>query len=173
MTTNGRTVNGTKPEDLLSSLINLGKDVLDGCQEAIDRAMNQSMAIKEAEAKFGTPGTAGIDVRHEGLLRRENPQDRKRYEALKANRDRKILSARHINDLGGFAVNGQKYVMNVAEHLSDVTDALPEHLQPLGRTLTKASVQVLSGALVECLKFNAEMGFQEIAQATLPGQQQQ
>jgi hypothetical protein len=34
-------------------------------------------------------------------------------------------------------------------------------------------VQVLSGAYIECLKFNAETGFLEIAEATKPGQHRQ
>jgi hypothetical protein len=157
MTTNGRVVEGkgTKPEAPLGSLINTGKDVLHGYQEAIDQAIKKSMAIREAEAKFGTPGTAGIEVRHEGVLRWENPQDRKRYDALKANRDRAILTARHLNDLGGFAAD------------------LSDDLQPIGELLTNVSMKVLTGTYTECLKFLTEMGFQEIAQATKPEQQQQ
>jgi DUF1680 family protein len=175
MTTNGSRggQNGTKPQNPRGSLIDLGKDVMNGFAADIDRAMEESTAIREAEAKFGSPGAAGIEVRREGLRQRENPEDRKRKNALKANRDRKVLSAHHLNDLGGLVVTGEKFVLDVAEHLSDVTDNLPDHLQPLGQTLTKAGVQILSGALIELVKFNAEMGFLEITEATKPGQHRQ
>ena len=174
MTTNGRgtTGRGAKPQDPLGSFKNLGEDVWEGYQEEIDQALEESLAIQEAEAKFGSPGAADIYVRREGWLQRENPDDRRRANALKANRDRKVLSAHHLNDLGGLAVTGEKFVLDVAEHLSDVTDNLPNHLQPLGKALTKASVQILSGALIESLKHNAERGSQEIDQATKPKQQQ-
>jgi hypothetical protein len=176
MTTNGSRggQKGTKPQDPLGSLIDLGKDVISGFAADIDRAMEQSTAIRAAEAKFGAPGVADIEVRHEGFLNlRENAEDRKRKNALKANRDRKVLSAHHLNDLGGLVVTGEKYVLDVAEHLSDVTDNLPDHLQPLGQTLTKAGVQILSGTFIELVKFNAEMGTLEITEATKPGQHRQ
>lgn len=170
-TTNGRVGKGTKPEDPLGAFKSLGKDILDGFDAAIDEAMNKSLAVREAERKFGAPGTAGIEVRQEGhIFRRENPEDRKRADALKANRDRKTLSAEHIKDLGAYAVAGETYVLDIAEYLSDKTDTLPGHLQPLGQTLTKASVQIVSTAYIESLKHNAEMGFLEITAATQPGQ---
>jgi hypothetical protein len=108
MSTNGKVgeEKRTKSQDPLESLFDLGEDVVHGFEAAVERALNKSQAIKEAEAKFGSSGIADIDVRHEGWLRREDPEDRKRADALKANRDRKILSAHHINDLGGFAVSG-------------------------------------------------------------------
>jgi hypothetical protein len=175
MSTNGRVGGGkrTKAKDPLDSLIDLGKDVINGFAADVDRAMEESTAIREAEAKFGSPGAAGIEVRREGLLQRENAEDRKRANALKANRDRKVLSAHHLNDLGGLVVTGEKFVLDVAEHLSDVTDNLPDHLQPLGQTLTKAGIQILSGTLIELVKFNAETGIREITEATKPGQHRQ
>jgi hypothetical protein len=175
MTTNWRVVNGngTKPEDPLGAFKNLGKDLLEDYQATIDQALNKGMAIREAEAKFGSPGTPGIKVRREGLLRRENPEDRKRADTLKANRDRQILTAHHVKDVGQFIASGQKFVMDVAVHLRETTADLPDDLQPLGMTLTKASLQILSGTFIESAKFNAEMGLQEITQATMPGQQQQ
>jgi hypothetical protein len=179
MTNNGRIGerNGTKPEDPLGSLINTGNDVLNGYQAAIEQAINKSMAIREAEAKFATPGTAGIEIRQasvfQGFLRREDPEDRKRYEALKANRDRGYLTADHLKGLGGFIVNGQQYVMDVVERLTEVTADLPDELQPIGELLTNASTKILAGSYTECLKFLAERGFQEIDQATKPGQRQQ
>jgi hypothetical protein len=175
MTNNGRTVNekGTKPEDPLSFLINMGKAILDGYDAAIDEAINKSMAIREAEAKFGNPGAAGIEMRHEGLFRRENPQDRKRYEAWKANRDRGYLTADHIKILGGFAAKGQEFVLDVGEHLIQDAHNRPAEVQPIAATLTNASMKILAAAYAESLKFLAERGFQTVDQATPPGQQQQ
>jgi hypothetical protein len=176
MTTNGNVGvgKGTKSEDPLGAFKNLGKTILDGFDAAIDEAMNKGLAIQEAERKFGTAGTAGIDVRQEGhIFRRENPEDRERADALKANHDRKVLSAHDINELGGLAVAGQTYVLDVAKYLSDVTDNLPDHLRPLGETLTKASVQIIGTKLVESLKYNAEMGQLEISNATTPRQRRQ
>jgi hypothetical protein len=176
MTTNWRVVNGkgkeSKPEDPMRSLINLGKDVLHGFAADIDRAVNKSMAIREAEA-FGNPAKGNIEVRREGLLQRENPEDRERANALKANRDRGVPTADHLKLLGGFVANGEKFVLDVGTHLTEVTNDLPDALQPVGEVLTNASMKILSGAYVESLKFLAERGFQTINQATPPGQHQQ
>jgi hypothetical protein len=178
MTTNGR-VGGrkrTKAKDPLDSLIDLGEDILDGYEAAIEQAIEKSMAIREAEAKFGNPGSAGIEVRQgsifQGLLRRENPEDRKRYEALKANRDRGYLTADHLKILGGFGANGQRFILDVVEHLVEDTHTRPAEVQPIAETLTNASTKIISAAYAESLKFLAERGFQEINQATSPGQQQ-
>jgi hypothetical protein len=175
MTTNGRdtTRNGTKPQDPLEYLKHMGKDVMHGFDAAVDRVMNKSRAIKEAEAKFGIPGASDIEVRFEGLLHRKNPEDSKRYEAKKANRDRGVLTADQLKLLGGFAANGQKYVLDVGTHLTEITNALPEELQPVGETLTNASLKILSMSYIESLQFLAERGFQTIDQATPPGQYQQ
>jgi hypothetical protein len=178
MTTNGKAVdweiidgNRAKPEDLLEEVITQGKAAVDDFAADIERAVNKSMAIREAET-FGAPGKAGLKVRREGLLRRKNPEDEKRYEALKANYDRAVLSARHISNLGGFAANGEQFVLDVVTHLTEVTNALPDEVQPVGEVLTKATTKILSASYVESLQLNAEMGFQEIAQATRPRQQQ-
>jgi hypothetical protein len=180
MTTNGHKVNwervpeqGDSPKDPLWFLKDTAKGMKDDYHQMVARAMEKSQAIREAEVKFGTPGMAGIAVRREGITRRVNPEDRERENALKANRDRKVLSAHDLNDLGGLAVTGQKFVLDVAEELSDHTDNLPAHLQPLGEALTQVSVQVLSAKYIEQLKFNAEMGNRQIAQATTPKQPQQ
>jgi hypothetical protein len=176
MTTNGNGVNwrpaegnGTKPEDPLWFLKNTGKTITEDYQAAIDLALAKTQAMREAEAKFGSPGTAGIEVRHDqGLLHRENPEDRKRADALKKNRDREILTARHINDLGGYIAKGEEYVMDVGKHLNRVTADLPVELQELGTTLTIAGMKILSASFIEGAKMNAEMGMQEISQATKP-----
>jgi hypothetical protein len=174
MTTNWRVVNGngTKPEDPVDSVINTGKDVLHVFAAEIDRAVNKSMAIREAET-FGTPGRADVKVRREGFLRRENPEDRKRFEAKKANRDRGVLTADHLKLLGGFAASGEKFVLDVVTNLTQVTDDLPDELRPVGEVLTNASTKILSKSYIEGLQFLAERGFQEVDQATQPGQQQQ
>jgi|ERR687895_567208 hypothetical protein len=170
MTTNGRVgeKNGTKPEDPLGDFMNLGNDFLHGIEQAIDKGM----ALREAQAKYGTPGTARITVRHDqGLLHRENPEDRKRAEAEKLNRDRQILSAEHVSDLGKYIASGQKFVLDIGVHLREITADLPDDMQPLGTMLTKAGLQILSQSFLGSAKFNAERGFQTIDQATPPGQQ--
>jgi hypothetical protein len=164
---------GTKSQDSVGSLIDLGKDVINGFATDIDRAMEESTAIREAEAKFGSPGAAGIEVRREGLLQRENPEDRKRKDALKANRDRGKLTADHTKLIGEFAANGQQFVMDVAEHLTEDIANRPAAVQPIGETLTRASMKILTAAYAQSLQFLAERGFQTIDQATPPEQQQQ
>ncbi len=151
-------------------IINLGKDVMDGYEAAMEQALEKSMAIREAEAKLGNAGTAGIEVRHEGWLQRENPDDRKRADALKANRDRAKLTALHLKDLGDFAANGEQFVLDVVTHLTQITHDLPDEVQPVGEVLTKASTRVLSAAYVKSLQFLEERGSQEIDQATKPRQ---
>jgi hypothetical protein len=171
MTTNGRVGKrkGTKSQDPLDPFYNLGEDIQDSYETAIERAIDQSIAM----AKFTTPGAADIEVRREGWLRRENAEDRKRKDALKRNQDRGTLTARHIKLIGDFAANGQQYVLDVAEHLTQDIANRPAAVQPLGETLTRVSVKVLTAAYAQSLQFLAERGFQTIDQATPPGQQQQ
>jgi hypothetical protein len=171
MTTNGRTRHGNRAEseDRLESLYDLGEDIKDDFQAAIERAIDQSIA----RAKFTTSGAADIDVRHEGILHRENPEDRKRKDALKANNDRGKLTAHHTKLIGDFSATGQQLVMDVAEHLTEDIANRPAAVQPIGESLTRASMKILTAAYAQSLQFLAERGFQEIDQATLPGQHQQ
>jgi hypothetical protein len=179
MTTNGSRGGrkAKKSQDPVDYIINLGKDVLDGYEAAVEQAIEKSKAIREAEAKFGNPGAAGIEVRQghifQGLFRREDPEDRKRYEAWKLNRDRGYLAADHIKIIGGFAAKGQEFVLDVGEHLIEDMHNRPAEIQPLAETLTNASMKILATAYTESLKFLAERGFQTIDQATPPGQRQQ
>jgi hypothetical protein len=113
-------------------------------------------------------------VRHEGFLNlRENAEDRKRKNALKANKDRGTLTAHHLKLIGDFAANDQQYVMDVTEHLTEVTARHSPAVQPIGESLTRASVKIVAAAYTESLQFLAQRGFQEIDQSTLPGQHQQ
>jgi hypothetical protein len=172
MTTNGRTRhrNGTKSEDPVGSFYDLGEAVQDSFEADLDRAIEQSIA----KAKFTTSSTADIEVRHEGVLHlRENAEDRKRKNALKANQDRGTLTAHHLKLIGDFAANGQQYVMDVAEHLTEVVARRSPAVQPVGESLTRESVKIVATAYTESLQFLAQRGFQEIDQATLPGQHQQ
>jgi hypothetical protein len=171
MATNGRTRHGNKAksESPLGALYDLGEDIKDGFEADLDRAIEQSIA----KAKFTTSSAANIDVRHEGWLHRENAEDRKRYEALKANQDRGTLTAHHIKLIGDFAANGQDFVMEVAEHLTEDIANRPAAVQPLGESLTRASMKILAASYAQSLQFLAERGFQQIDQATPPGQHQQ
>jgi hypothetical protein len=171
MTTNGRTRRGNKAkaEDPLDSLYGLGDDIQDSYEADLDRAIEQSIA----KAKFTTSGAADIEVRREGLLQRENPEDRKRKNALKANQDRGTLTAHHLKLIGDFAANGQQFVMEVVEHLTEDIANRPAAVQPIGESLTRASAKIVAAAYSQSLQFLAERGFQTIDQATPPGQHQQ
>jgi hypothetical protein len=175
MTTNGRRGGrkATKSQDPVDYVINLGKDVLDSYEAAVEQAIEKSMAIREAEAKFGNPGAGGIEVRHEGFLRRENAEDRERANALKANRDRGYLTADHLKLVGGFAAKGQEFVLDVVEHLTEDSHTRSAEVQPIAEMLTQASTKIVVASYVESLKFLAERGFQTIDQATPPRQRQQ
>jgi hypothetical protein len=171
MTTNGRAGrrNGTKPQDPLDSLYDLGDDIQDTYEAEMERAIEQSIA----RAKFITSGAADIEVRREGWLQRENAEDRKRKDALKANKDRGTLTAHHLKLVGDFAANGQNFVMDVVEHLTEDIANRPATVQPIGEMLTRASAKIVAAAYTESLQFLAERGSQEVDQATLPGQHQQ
>jgi hypothetical protein len=172
MTTNGRTRRGNraKSEDPLDSLYDLGEDIKDDFQAEIERAIDQSIA----RAKFTTSSAADIEVRHDqGLLHRENPEDRKRKDALKRNQDRGILTARHVKLIGDFAVTGQQYVIDVVEHLTEDIANRPAAVQPIGESLTRASAKILTATYAQSLQFLAERGFQTVDDATPPGQHQQ
>ena len=126
--------------------------------------------IRAAETKFGN---ANIKQRHEGVLRRENADDRRRIDGSKANHDRKIMSGEHLNELIQLAAAAQECVMDYVEYQEKRNDARPASLQPLGEALIKASVQVITYSYIEQLKLNTEAGNQEIILATPPGQHQQ
>jgi hypothetical protein len=171
MTTNGRTRHGNraKSEDPVDSFYNMGEVILEGYEADLDRAIEQSIA----KAKFTTSGAADIDVRHEGWLHRENAEDRKRKNALKANQDRGTLTAHHLKLIGDFAANGQQYVEDVVQHLTEDIAHRPPTVRPIGETLTRASAKILTAAYAQSLQFLAERGFQQIDHATPPGQEQQ
>jgi hypothetical protein len=172
MTTNGssRHRNRPKSEDPLESLYDLGEDIKDDFGADLDRAIEQGIA----KARFTTSSAADIEVRHDqGLLHRENPEDRKRKNALKANKDRGTLTAHHLKLIGDFAANGQQYVEDVIEHLVEDIANRPAAVQPIGETLTRASAKILTAAYAQSLQFLAERGFQTVDDATPPGQHQQ
>jgi hypothetical protein len=153
----------------VDSFYNMGEGILEGYEADLDRAIEQSIA----KAKFTTSGAADIDVRHEGWLHRENAEDRKRKNALKANQDRGTLTAHHLKLIGDFAANGQQYVEDVIEHLTEDIANRPAAVRPIGETLTRASAKILTAAYAQSLQFLAERGFQQVDQATPPGQEQQ
>jgi hypothetical protein len=171
MTSNGSVGHGkrAKSEGPLGDLYNLGEDLKAGYEADIDRAIEQSIA----RAKFTTSGAADIEVQHEGFLHRENPEDRKRKNALKANKDRGTLTAHQLKLIVDFAANGQQYVMELAEHLTEDTANRPASVQPIGESLTRASLKIISASYAQSLQLLAERGFQTIDQATPPGQHQQ
>jgi hypothetical protein len=177
MTTNGKAVNwemvdenGVNPEDPMWFLKNPGKALVPDYQAAIDLALEQGALLRDAETSFGN---AKIKQRHEGLLRRENADDRQRIDAQKSNHDRKVLSGDHLKELGELAAAGLEFVMDVGEYLEKRNAVRPASLHPLGNALNKATMQILSGALIESVKLNAETGNQEIVLATKPRQHQQ
>jgi hypothetical protein len=169
MTTNGRTRhrNGTKSEDPVDSFYDLGEEIQGSFEAAMERAIDQSIAL----ARFTSSGAADIEVRREGLTRRENAEDRKRKDALKRNRDRGKLTADHTKLLGDYAVNAQQYVLDVVEHMTEDIANRPAAVQSVGEMLTKGSAKILTANYLQSLQFIAERGFQTIDQATPPGQQ--
>jgi hypothetical protein len=176
MTTNGNGVNwekvdktGAEPEDPMWFLKDPGKALAADYQAAIDLALEKGALLRDAEASFGN---AKIKQRHEGLLHRENADDRQRIDALKANHDRKVLSGDHLKELGELVAAGLEFVMDVSEYLENRNAVRPASLQPLGNALNQATIKILTGALIESAKLNAETGNQEIVRATPPGQRQ-
>jgi hypothetical protein len=176
MTTNGNGVNWEmvtenkgNPDDPLWFIKSPGKALAEDYQAAIDLALDQGALIRDAETKFGK---AKIKQRHEGLLHRENADDRQRIDALKANHDRKVLSGDHLKELGELVAAGLEFVMDVSEYLENRNAVRPASLQPLGNALNQATIKILTGALIESAKLNAETGNQEIVRATPPGQRQ-
>src|SRR5918992_6274958 len=142
MVTNGQPVNwemvdgnGAKPEDPLWFLKSPGKALAEDYQAAIDLALEKGALLRAAETKFGN---AKIKQRHEGVLHRENADDRQRIDAFKANHDRKVLSADHLNELIQFSAAGLECVMNYAEYQEKRNAVRPASLQPLGNALNKA-----------------------------------
>jgi hypothetical protein len=177
MTANGKTVNwerlpenGVNPETQQWFNKGSGKALAEDYQAAIELALERGDMIRAMETSFGS---AGIKQRHEGLLRRENADDRRRIDASKNNHDWKIMSGEHLNELGQLAAAGLESVMDVGEYLEKRNAVRPPSQRPLGNALNKAVIQILSGELIEEVKLNAELGNQEILKATRPGQRQQ
>jgi hypothetical protein len=170
LTTNGHKVNwervpeqGAPPDYAQWCTTSPGTALPDDYQAAIDLALEKGDMIRAAETQFGN---AKIKQRHEGIRHRVNPDDRRRIVAQKSNHDRKVLSGDHLNELGHLAAAGLEFVMDYVEYQEKRNAVRPASVQPLGNALKKATVQILTGTLIEQLKLNAEMGNQEIARAT-------
>jgi len=171
MTTNGRVgeKNGTTPEDLLYAT---GEEVLNDHDSLIDRAIEKSIQLQKAEAKYGSPGTAKVKVRRDGIWAKKNEADLAWAEAEIANRNRQIVTAEHIADLGKWVASGKKYITDCVEYMTTIDEELPDHLQPIGQALTKIGTKVLIGAYAVSIEMLSAKGFEEIAQVKKPGEQQ-
>lgn len=171
MTTNGRVgeKNGTTPEDFLYAT---GEEVLNDHDSLIERAIEKSIQLQKAEATYGTPGTAKVKVRRDGILGKKNEADLAWAEAEIANRNREIVTAEHLADLGKYVASGKKYVTDCVGYMTTIDEDLPDHLQPIGQALTKIGTKVLIGAYAVSIEMLSAEGHKEIAQVKKPGEQQ-
>jgi hypothetical protein len=172
MTTNGRVGerNGTKPEDPLDPLFATGEEVLNEHESLIDRAIEKSIQLQKAEAKYGTPGTAKVKVRRDGFWGKKNEADLAWVEAEIANRNREIVTAEHVADLGKIVASGKKYITDCVGYMTTIDEELPDHLQPIGQALTKLGTKALIGAYAVSIEMLSAKGFEEIAQVKKPGE---
>jgi transcriptional regulator with XRE-family HTH domain len=86
---------------------------------------------------------SSIEVQQRGLADK-NRQDPARIEAAKENRDRALLLAHQLKELGRFTASGKQYVLDLAEHLTTIDAELPEVLQAYGALLSQAFVEALT-----------------------------
>jgi hypothetical protein len=159
-------------EDPLDSLYSTGDEVLKEHESMIERAIEKSIEIQKAEAKYGTPGSARVKVRQDGIFGKKNERDLAWAEAEKANRNREIVTAEHVADLSKYVASGKKYITDCVEYMTIVDEELPDHLQPIGQALTKIGTKVLIGAYAVSIEMLSAKGFEEIAQVRKPGDQQ-
>jgi transcriptional regulator with XRE-family HTH domain len=160
-----RTVPGFSEADI--TLLLEARDA-DRATEGLRKLLDQLKATLE---RLRNPQLgSSIEVRRKGLVRK-NAGGLAGIEAVKANRDREILAAHHLNDLGGFAASGKKYIMNIMEDVIDMDNDASEELQPIGQALTEIINEELTGTFAESLTMIGELGFQENALATKPGQE--
>jgi hypothetical protein len=159
--------------DFLDAIKNIGRDfknLKEKHQKALAQAYQQSMKKRQAKAKWESPGNGRIQIRHEGLLARPNPQDKQRANASKANTDRAILNAQVVKQQGDFARSGKRFIMDVMEDVKDMDNEASDELRPIGQALTEIINEELTGTFAESLTMIGELGFKENALATQPGQ---
>jgi hypothetical protein len=159
--------------DFLDAIKNIGRDfknLKEKHQKTLANAYKRSMQKRQAKARRGNLDGSAIQIRREGILARPNPQDRKRSNAAKANKDRAILNAQVVKQQGDFAASGKKYIMDVMEDVIDMDHDASDELQPIGQALTEIIEEELTGTFTEPLTMIGELGFKENALATQPGQ---
>jgi hypothetical protein len=139
--------------------------------EKLVEAYKRSMKKRQAQAKWEHPGNGRIKIRREGFFARPNPQDKKRANASKANMDRGILLVQVVREQGDFAQSGKRYLMGIMEEMFALDTEASEELQPIGEALTEIINEELTGTFTEALTMIGQLGFQEVALATEPGQE--
>jgi hypothetical protein len=159
--------------DFLDAIKHIGRDfknLKEKHKKTLAKAYEQSMKKRQAKARRGNAESSAIEIRREGILARPNPQDKKRANAAKANKDRAILNAQLVKQQGDFAASGKKYIMDVMEDVLEMDTEASEELQPIGQALTEIIKEELTGIFTESLTMIGELGFKENALATQPGQ---
>jgi transcriptional regulator with XRE-family HTH domain len=128
-------------------------------------ALLADFAQKLLEEKAKAQQKIAEVIERKGIFGKRNKRDVTRAEAEKANRDREILTAQHLADLGKYAASGEKYVWDVIASMQAIDDALHDEPKPIEQTLTKFGMKMLTEVYAETLTRLSAAGLAEMAWA--------
>jgi hypothetical protein len=157
---------GKPPEEGVEEFLRrLAGGILKDKKTQLKEAVARSRRIRRAEQTLGTPGSeSGIVERHEGLLRRANPQDSASLDAAKANHDDAVLLYEVKRYLAKLIYSGKVIGMELHDGLSQLDDEYSESAVPYGELMTEWGMEKYLDSYKEVLDMYPAMRVEHIAQ---------
>jgi hypothetical protein len=160
---------GKTPEERVEEFLrSVASGIKKDKKTEMEQAIARSRRIRRAEQALGNPGKeSGITVRHEGMLRRANPQDSARYEASKASHDHGVLLYEVMLYLAKVIYAGKKIGMELHEALIQLDDEYSEAAVPCGELMTEWGMEKYLDTFKEAVDMFPDMRLEDTAQAML------
>jgi hypothetical protein len=163
---------GKTPEERVEEFLNGLRSVATGIKKdkktELEQAVARSRRIRRAEQALGNPRKeSGITVRHEGMLRRPNPQDSARSEASKASHDHGVLLYEALLYLAKLIYAGKKIGMELHDGLLQLDDEYSEAAVPFGELMTEWGMEKYLDTFKEAVDMYPAMRLEDIAEAML------
>jgi hypothetical protein len=167
----GKTPEGRQPspeERVEEFLRRVAGGMLKDKKTELKEAVARSRRIRRAEQALGNPGKeSDITVRHEGMLRRANPQDSARFEAAKASHDHGVLLYEVMLYLAKVIYAGKKIGMELHDGLIQLDDEYSEAAVPFGELMTEWGMEKYLDTFKEAVDMYPAMRLEDIAEAML------
>jgi hypothetical protein len=160
---------GKTPEERVEEFLrSVASGIKKDKKTEMEQAIARSRRIRRAEQGLGNPGKeSGITVRHDGLLRRANPQDSARSEAAKASHDHGVLLYETLLNLAKLIASGKKIGIELHDYLTELDSEYSEAAMPFGELMTEWGMEKYLHTFKEALDMYPDMRLEDIAQAML------